>query len=185
MPKNSSKTHTKYLALLRGVNVGGKNKLPSKDLIELCAGAGCGDVQTYIQSGNVVFSSPVSDTRKLSANITARIKKRFGYQVPVVLRTAGQLQNVIRNNPFLKGAEENSLHVMFLAELPAGVAVASLDPLRSPGDSFAVLDQEIFLHLPNGAGRSKLTNAWFDAKLGTVSTVRNWRTVLKLLDLMA
>jgi uncharacterized protein (DUF1697 family) len=186
MPKTLSTLHTKYVALLRAVNVGGKNKLPMKDLFEVCITAGCGNVQTYIQSGNVIFSAPPSNSSALSSSIAAQIKKRFGYQIPVVLRTRPQLQNIILNNPFLKaGAAENNLYVMFLANLPDRARVASLDPLRSPGDSFAVSGQEIFLHLPNGAGTSKLTNAWFDTKLGTIGTSRNWRTVLSLLDLMS
>ena len=186
MPKTSSPSHTKYVALLRGINVGGKNKLPMKDLLELCITAGCSNVQTYIQSGNVIFSSPASDTSKLAAGVTAQIRKRFGYQIAVVLRTAPQLQNIVRNNPFPRaGAAENSLYVMFLADLPDRAHFALLDPLRSPGDSFTVAGQEIFLHLPNGAARTRLTNAWFDAKLGTIGTSRNWRTVLKLLELMS
>ena len=185
MPKTSANSPTKLLALLRGVNVGGKNILPMKDLAAIFTAAGCTDVQTYIHSGNVIFTAPASISAKLPANLTARINKRFGYQIPIILRSANQLGQIIRNNPFLKaGAPEDTLHVMFLADLPSPQGVGLLDPQRSPGDSFHLSNQEVFLHLPNGGGKSKLTNAWFDSRLATVGTTRNWRTVLKLFELM-
>jgi uncharacterized protein (DUF1697 family) len=185
MRKTAPNSATKLLALLRGINVGGKNMLPMKDLGAIFVAAGCTDVQTYIQSGNVIFTAPASLSAKLPANLTARIAKRFGYEIPVILRSANHLGKVVRNNPYLKaGAPEDSLHVMFLADLPAPQSVASLDPQRSPGDSFHLSDQEVFLHLPNGAAKTKLTNAWFDSRLATVGTTRNWRTVLKLFEMM-
>jgi uncharacterized protein (DUF1697 family) len=98
------------------------------------------------------------------------------------VRTAKELADVVANNPFLKaGAPEKELHVMFLADAPSASRIETLDPARSPGDEFAVRGREIYLRLPNGTARSKLTNAYVDAKLGTVSTARNWRTVTTLL----
>jgi uncharacterized protein (DUF1697 family) len=171
----------RHVALLRGINVGGKNKLPMRDLAAIFAAAGCTGVETYIQSGNVVFSAPPHVGAGLPAEISGKIKKRFGLAVPVVVRTCEELSAVLAQNPFLKkGAAEDALHVMFLAELPAPAAVAALDPQRSPGDAFVVRGREIYLHLPNGVAASKLTNAYFDTKLGTVATARNWRTVATL-----
>jgi uncharacterized protein (DUF1697 family) len=104
--------------------------------------------------------------------------------VPVVLRSAAELRAVVRGNPFLEaGADPATLHVAFLADRPTAAAAASLDPARSPPDAFAVRGREVYLHLPNGGARSKLTTAWLDARLDTVSTVRNWRTVERLLAL--
>jgi len=101
----------------------------------------------------------------------------------VVLRSAGELGETIRNNPFLQaGASENFLHVMFLESQPDAAAIAALDPDRSPPDAFVVRGREIYLLCPNGAGSTKLTNAWFDSRLSTISTGRNWRTVLKLYE---
>jgi len=101
------------------------------------------------------------------------------------LRTAEQIETVFATNPFLKmGAPEETLHVMFLADVPAPGAVKALDPDRSPPDTFLVQGQEIYLRMPNGMGETKLTNAYFDSKLATISTARNWRTVGKLLELM-
>ncbi len=173
-----------YVALLRGVNVGGKNKLPMKDLVEMFVDAGCSNVRTYIQSGNVLFSAAPRLVAQVPATISAEIAKRFGFKTPIVLRTAEQLREVIRSNPFLKArAAEETLHVMFLGGTPKPSEIDRLDPARSAPDKFVVLGQEIYLHLPNGMGRTKLLNSYFDAKLATTSTARNWRTVLKLLEL--
>jgi uncharacterized protein (DUF1697 family) len=174
-----------HLALLRGINVGGKNMLPMQDLIALFSQAGCRGVRTYIQSGNVLFGADPDLAAALPALIASRIAERFGYRVPVVLRTAAQLAEVVRANPFLEaGAAEDALHVLFLADQPSETAIAELDPDRSPPDAFAVRGREVYLHLPNGMGRTRLTSAYFDAKLSTVGTARNWRTVTTLLGMM-
>lgn len=174
-----------YVALLRGINVGGKNTLPMKDLAAMFAAAGCTDVRTYIQSGNVVFGASAAVARKLPDQIAKAIEKRFGYRVPVIVRTSDELALAIRDNPFLKpGADEKPLHIYFLAESPGAAAIATLDPNRSAPDVFHVKGREIYLHLPNGMARTKLTNAYFDSKLKTVSTARNWATVQKLLEMM-
>jgi len=174
-----------HVALLRGINLAGKNRLPMKDLTEMFAHAGCGGVAAYIQSGNVIFTAAPVLASRIDALITAQIKKRFGHEVPVVLRTADELRKVIANNPFLRaGAAEKELHVMFLADAPDASRIRSLDPDRSPPDTYQVRGREIYLRLPNGMGRSKLSNQYFDSKLATVSTARNWRTVTTLLELM-
>jgi uncharacterized protein (DUF1697 family) len=171
-----------HVALLRGINVGGKNVVPMKDLAAVFADAGCRDVRTYIQSGNVVFRGPAP--ARLRGVLEARIERTFGLRVPVVLRTADELAAVTRSNPYLDDdPSTDALHVVFLADQPTDAAAASLDPKRSPPDTFTVMGREIYLRCPAGVGRSKLTNAYFDGKLSTVSTVRNWRTVLKLLEL--
>ena len=173
------------VALLRAINLGGKNKLPMEDLIEMFVQAGCGNVRTYIQSGNVIFSAAKGASARLPGLIAAQISNRFGFKVPVVLRTAEQMGNVISNNPFLnRGVAEEELHVLFLADLPAPPCVQDLDPDRSPPDAFEFRGQEVYLRLPNGVGRTKLTNQYFDSKLRTTSTGRNWRTVTKLFELM-
>jgi uncharacterized protein (DUF1697 family) len=155
-----------------------------KDLAAMFVAAGCRDVVTYIQSGNVVFSAPAAVLKKLPQIISQRIADNFGHKVPVVIRSHEQLAGIIRENPFLKAGEpENTLYMAFLADFPGPEAIAKLDPQRSPPDRFIVAGQDIYLHLPNGAGESKLTNVWMDSKLSTVSTARNWNTVLKLYEM--
>lgn len=173
------------VALLRGINVGGKNKLPMADLSAMFRETGCDDVRTYIQSGNVVFRASTELAGDIPSLISASIIDQFGYSVPVVTRTASEFEEIVQANPFAGiGAEANKLHVMFLADLPDRARVDALDPNRSPGDEFAVLGREVFLHCPNGVARSKLTNAYFDSSLSTTSTSRNWRTVGKLLEMV-
>jgi uncharacterized protein (DUF1697 family) len=172
------------VALLRGINVGGRNLLPMKHLVRLFEAAGCTGVRTYIQSGNVIFGASPAKAEKLPARITAAIAGEFGHQTPVLLRTVQELGETIRNNPFAPaGAAENWLHVLFLASLPDAGGVAALDADRSPGDAYAVRGRAIYLQCPNGVAKTKLTNAYFDARLATVSTGRNWRTVRTLFDL--
>ena len=174
------------VALLRGINVGGKNKLPMKDLAAMFVDAGCDDVRTYIQSGNIVFRMDSTPGEDIPSLISESILNRFGYRVPVVIRTAREFQEIVQANPFVEaGAESDKLHVVFLADLPDRAHVEALDPNRSPGDEFAVVGREVFLHCPNGVARSKLTNSYFDSRLSTTSTARNWRTVRKLLDMAA
>jgi uncharacterized protein (DUF1697 family) len=178
-------TRTTNVALMRGLNVGGANRMPMTDLSQIFVEAGCTEVRTYIQSGNVIFKSSQSKLEKLPAVIAKGIADRFGFKVPVVLRTVEQLGETIQNNPFLKvGAEEPLLHVYFLAGVPDARAINSLDPKRSSPDAFFVRGRDIYLQMPNGMARTKLTNAYFDSKLATISTARNWRTVLKLFELM-
>ena len=187
MSKNTGNSRPDVnIALLRGINVGGKNKLPMKELAALFVDAGCEDVRTYIQSGNVVFRTGSADAGEIASIISGSILERFGSRVPVIVRTAGELEAIAQGNPFVKaGAETDKLHVMFLAELPDSASVEALDRARSPGDEFVVVGREIYLHCPNGVARSKLTNSYFDSKLSTTSTSRNWRTVGKLLELAA
>ena len=174
-----------YLALLRGVNVGGKNKLPMKDLAAMFLAAGCRDARTFIQSGNVLFNAPAKVAKQISRAVPEEIEKRFGHRPPFVIRTADQLALVAANNPFLQaGADADKAHVMFLADTPDAARVKGLDPLRSAPDAFAVSGADIYLYLPNGIADTKLTNAYFDSRLATVSTGRNWRTVTTLLQMM-
>ena len=173
-----------YVALLRGINVGGKNMLPMKDLAAIFSKARCTAVETYIQSGNVVFCADPKVAAGIPAVITKAITARSKMSIPVVVRSAAELRRVVKNNSFVqRGMDVDKLHVAFLAGAPTAAAVAALDAKRSPPDEFVVRGAEIYLHCPNGYGRTKLSNAYFDSKLDTVSTVRNWRTVLKLLEL--
>ncbi len=172
------------IALLRGINVGGRNRLPMKELAAIFLDAGCAHVQTYIQSGNVIFRSEPSLEKQIPSVISAEILNRFGYTVPTITRTAQELAEIVRVNPFANASVDSAkLHVVFLADRPDTAAVELLDPHRSPGDEFAVLGSEVYLHCPDGFAGTRLSNSYFDSMLSTTSTTRNWRTTLKLLEL--
>jgi uncharacterized protein (DUF1697 family) len=173
-----------YVALLRGINLGGR-RIPMPELAALFERAGCTHARTYIASGNVVFRAPAALARKIPVMINAEIKRKYRFDSPILIRSAAEMAAVAAGNPFLsRKCDPKWLHVVFLADTPARAAVAALDPQRSPGDEFVVKGGEIYLHLPNGAGRSKLTNQYFDSTLETVSSGRNWNTVMALLEMM-
>ena len=118
--------------------------------------AGCKEVRTYIQSGNVIFNASPSVYSRVSDRITAQIAKQLGYRTPVILRTSAELQDVLVGNPFLTpGVDEKALYVMFLANTPAPADVAKLDPDRSPGDAFIVRGQAVYMHLPKNVAASQ------------------------------
>lgn len=155
------------------------------ELKELFTGLGFQDVATYLQSGNVVFRSPAGNAKDIAALIEEQIAKVFGTKVPVVLRTPAELRKIAKGNPFLRDeADLTKLHVVFLDGSPAAKAKGRLDPDRSPPDRFNVRGREIYLHLPNGAGRSKLTIDYFERQLGVKGTARNWKTLTNLLALV-
>jgi uncharacterized protein (DUF1697 family) len=170
-----------HIALLRGINVGGKNKLPMATLTSVVAQLGCEDVRTYIQSGNVVYRAGRALSQRVGGLISRAIADKLGLAIPVVTRSAAELFEVIEESPFRGG--EDALHIAFLSSAPDAKAAASLDPQRSPPDSFVVSGREVYLHCPNGLGKTRLTNAYLDSKLGVTCTVRNWRTVLALAQL--
>lgn len=166
-------------ALLRGINVGGNHKLPMKELAALFEQAGCREVETYIQSGNVVFRPAKEDLKKLGAKLEAAIEARFGFPAPVALYAGEEVAALEQANPFLaEGCAEDTLHVGFLRDAPRSGAAVDASKL---GDERAVLvGRALFLHLPKGVGRSKLTSALLDKGMGTIVTLRNLRTVREL-----
>lgn len=176
---------TSYAALLRGINVSGRNPLPMARLTALLESLGHREVVTYIQSGNVVFTSSAPEA-KVASDIGSGIEEEFGFRVPVIVRTRAQLNQVVAGNPYLEAGDDPAkLHVTFLATKPTRAAIATLDPGRSSPDEFSVRGREIFLLLPNGMGRTKLTIDYFEKRLATRATARNWNTVNKLLELMS
>jgi uncharacterized protein (DUF1697 family) len=174
---------TTYVALLRGINLGARNRIAMPELRELIAALGAEDVTTYVQSGNAVFASAETAAR-LGPELERRIEQDLGVSARVLLRSGSQLAKVIAGNPF--GTRDRSaLHVTFLAGAPERTRVRGLDPERGAPDEFRCLRQEVYLHCPNGYGRTKLTNAYFEKQLGVAATTRNWKTVTALADLAA
>jgi uncharacterized protein (DUF1697 family) len=174
-----------YVALLRGINLGSHNKVPMADLRALVDELGAEDVETYVQSGNVVFKS-ADGAAKLTRAIEQRIQRDLGLSVTVIVLTRPQLTKVLGGNPFAESKTQAAkLHVTFLAEKPARGKVGKLDPERGKPDEFRLVGQQIYLYCPNGYGRTKLTNAYFEKQLGVAATTRNWKTVTKLGELVS
>lgn len=172
-----------YVALLRAINLGARNKVSMAELRELFAALGAEDVATYLQSGNVVFRSR-ADAPGLVRAIENRVSRDLGLSVTVLVRTPAALARVVARNPFAKkGARPESLHVTFLADTPSRASVRGLDPKHSEPDEFRVAGREVYLHCPKGYGRSKLSNAYFEKQLRVKATTRNWKTVTKLDEL--
>jgi uncharacterized protein (DUF1697 family) len=174
-----------YVALLRGVNLGSRNKVSMPAVRGLFEELGYGDVQTYLQSGNVVFTSS-DGASAIVQRIERALARELGVRAAVVLRTKAELRRVVTGNPFAeRQGDPKKLLVTFLRETPPRAAVAALDPQEHAPDEFHVARREVYLHCPNGYGRTKLSNAFFERKLGVPGTNRNWRTVTALANLAA
>jgi len=174
---------TQYVALFRGINVGGKHIVPMKDLREIFSSLGYENVQTYIQSGNAVFSSDAS-TDKLSASLSKEVGKRFGFEPQVLVLTSDRFHEIVASNPYADvDSEPKTVHVTFLSANPVDPDLATLDELRAGSESFELKDGAFYLHAPDGIARSRLA-AKVDRCLGVDTTARNWRTVTKLVEML-
>jgi len=173
----------KYIVLLRGINVGGKKRIKMADLVEALEPLGFKNIRTYLQSGNVIFEYDSIDSDEIAKDIKEKISQTFGISVNIIIRTEDELENIIKSNPFVKDPdiEIDKLHVTFLKDLPD--PEINLDLKRSENEKFEVIGREIYLYLPNGYGRTKLTNNIFEKKLKTIATTRNWKTTNKLLEM--
>jgi uncharacterized protein (DUF1697 family) len=173
-----------YAALLRAINLGSRNKISMPDLRRLFEdGLGAQDVATHVQSGNVVFRVPERSAAKVEAAIEKRIADGLGLDITVLVRTAPELGKVVAASPFGEQADPTKVHVTFLVDVPAPERVKDIDPSKFAPDEFAVIGREVHLHCPDGYGRSKLSNAFFEKKLAQRGTTRNWRTVTTLAEM--
>ncbi|GAA0893482.1 DUF1697 domain-containing protein [Fulvivirga kasyanovii] len=174
-----------YIAILRGINVSGTKKIKMDDLRTKLTDFGFEKVRTYIQSGNIVFDYKETDPLTLAKQLEQKIMDDYGYEVPVVVTGAEELKQVIDSNPFLIGRSEDpaKLHVTFLAEPPADENVMKIDDSGFLPDEFKIIGESIYLFCPNGYGRTKLTNNFFESKLKVTATTRNWKTVNTLLNM--
>lgn len=174
-----------YIAILRGINVTGHNKLPMADLRNQLTKLGSENIQTYIQSGNVIFESNETAPKKLAEQIKTMIEKEWGYDVPVIVFEPDYLQSVIENNPFLNGRNEDitKLHVTFLDEEPKIENLKKLEEYNYPPDELIVQETAVYLFCPNGYGRTKYNNNFIENKLKVTATTRNWKTCNTLLEM--
>ncbi|EXU68653.1 hypothetical protein Z951_08655 [Streptomyces sp. PRh5] len=173
------------IALLRGINVGGNRKFPMARQRELMAELGFEDVTVHLQTGNIVFADPGTPPERTARTLEDHFAAGLGFPVDVVVRTRDELAAAIEANPYPEAvAEPKTLHVVFLADVPADTAALdALDPAGYAPDAFHRIGREIFLHCPDGVGRSKLAAKVTNARLGVPATARNWNTVTKLLAL--
>jgi len=173
----------KYIALLRGINVSGQKKILMADLRGLLSDFK--NVQTYIQSGNIIFESRSKNISKLEQKIKVLILKKYGFEVPVIVKTIEEWEYAFNNNLFLKDEEIDTkqLYVTFLSAVPSEENIDIMNQIDYFPDTFIIQNNLIYSRYPNGAGRSKMTINVFEKKLKVSATSRNWNTVTKLLAL--
>ena len=174
-----------YIAMLRGINVSGQKAVRMERLRESCSALGFGSVQTYVQSGNVVFLERERSPSDLFKAIAQAILGDFGFEVSIVIRTSKEMKSMIERNPFLKdrGVDQSKLYVTFLLETPPKGDLKNLQKLSSEADRFHIGRQEIYLYCPGGYGRTKLSNSAFEKALSVRATTRNWKTVNALFEM--
>jgi uncharacterized protein (DUF1697 family) len=182
-----------YISLLRGINVSGQNKIRMSELKGVYESLNLANVVTYIQSGNVLFDCAEQDPALLAKAIEVEIIRSFGTSVQVLLRDRSNFQQIIDRNPFvhLRNEGTEKLHVTFLSDRPSEPALSNLPLLEDPkksgagnNDEFLVYEREIYLFCPNGYGRTKFSNSFFERKLGVSATTRNWKTVNALYEMV-
>jgi len=171
-----------YIALFRGINVGGKHILPMKDLVQLLEKLGCEQVKTYIQSGNVVFQHKEQQANTLGTEISSQILEGHGFEPNVLLLEAADLQEAVENNPF-NTENGKDLHFYFLASHPENPDFEKLTAVQLPSEAFTLRHKVFYLYAPDGIGRSKLA-AKVERCMGVPATARNWNTVRKLVSMV-
>lgn len=174
-----------YIALLRGINVSGQKKIKMADLREHLEELNFQDIQTYIQSGNIVFKSEKTSLKNLETLIKDKIQEKYDFEVPVVVITPTTIKSAAKNNPFEKDAmkDPKKFSVVFLQEQPLQENVKILSGYDYSPEEYVLVGEIIYFYAANGAGRAKMTNNFFENKLKVKATSRNWRTVHKLVEL--
>jgi len=177
-----------YLALFRGINVSGHNMIKMEPLKKLLEANGFIKVETYIQSGNVVFNSPEENEAKLARNLENLMYKEYGYNILIFVLNTDILTSVITGNPYTtaipEGQGAKKYHVVFLSDNPHPDGVARLKKYYNGNDEYAFANKVMYLKLEASAADSKLTNTFLEGKLGVKATTRNWNTTLKVLEMM-
>lgn len=176
---------TAFICLVRGVNVGGHNRLPMPVFKDLCASLGGEDVQTYVQSGNAVFRSEAKDCPGLVLRLEKGIRAKAGIDVRVILRTAAELRKAIAANPFPAAASKDPSHllIVFLGDKPTPAAARALIDAHKGPEEMRLIGRELYVNYGAELAKSKLTNTLIERKLGVTSTARNWNTATRLLEM--
>lgn len=170
-----------FVALLRGINVSGRNKIPMPELRSLCAELGWEDVQSYIQSGNLLFNAE-STVAKLETELERAIERRFGLSISIIVRTAAVWPGYVRDNPYPEASrnEPNFVMLALSKAVPKPDAVEKLQERAVSGERIVQVGDALWFHYASGVAKSKLSPALIDRLVGSPVTARNWRTVLKL-----
>lgn len=176
---------TTFISILRGINVSGQKLIKMDALKKMYESLRFENVRTYVQSGNVVFSSEEKDVRKIETIISSRIKKDFGFEVPVIVLTAGTLETIVKNNPLIKDKEKDIafLHVTFLEDTPSHLNKEAIIGKKQANEEIFFSSNAVYLYCPNGYGVTKLNNNFLEKKLEVKATTRNWKTTTELLKL--
>lgn len=174
----------KYLAILRGINVGGRRKVRMEDLRGFMKEAGFTEVETYIQSGNIIFEDPKSRSdAEIAETIEKLISDHYYFDVPVIVWSAKELQAAIDENPYARDYGVERLHLTFLKTEPGNEALEVIEDYDFPPDRYMVSGRKVFIYCDGKYSDSKLTNKFFEDKLKVSATTRNWKTVQKLCEL--
>ena len=176
----------RHFAILRGINVGGKRKILMADLKALFIKLGFTNVQTYIQSGNVLFDyQGEAVLSELEQQVKTAITSTFSYDVPVIIRTIASLKDAVAKNPFYSGPDSDigQLHLTFLQQEPDSSLIETVKTFDYPPDKFELIGTDIFLYCEGKYHKTKYSNNFFERKLKVNATTRNWKTVLKLIEL--
>ncbi len=176
---------TAFVSLFRGINVGGRT-IRMDDLKEVHESLGFKDVLSYIQSGNVVFTSDDADVARLRRQIEDSFENKFGFHVEAIVRTSTELSEIIDKNPFQgqQSKESKWVVVMFLAARPDDTAQEDLLKTYVGPEELLIIGKEVYVYYTNGIGRSKLSHSFIEKKLKTFGTARNWNTILQLQKLI-
>lgn len=174
-----------YLSILRGINVGGHKLIKMEALRKSYSDLGYQNIQTYIQSGNVIFQTSNTNQKSLEEAIVQKILADFSFEVPVIVKEFSELKNIIEKNPFLQDSSKNLeyLHVTFLSEEPKKTDFEKISLDKYLPDEFKLIDNSIYLYCPNSYSKTKLTNNFFESKLKVTATTRNWKTTIELLKI--
>jgi uncharacterized protein (DUF1697 family) len=178
--------NTIYISLLRGINIGGHKMIKMTDLKALYESLGLVQVVSYIQSGNVLFTALQKQNEdELSTLLGNAIQAKFGFEVPVVIRTLDEMQKTISHNPFENEAETdpNKLVVMFLGATPDAEAIEKIHAKINDNSRFRIVNNMVYFFYPDGYGQTKWTNTFFEKQLKTVVTARNWKTTIELVKI--
>ncbi len=174
----------KHIAILRGINVGGRRKIIMSELRDMFSSLGHSNVRSFIQSGNIIFDCKTGKSNSgLEQESTLAIKETFGHDVPVIIRSTQEIKEIIQTNPYIEQAKIEDLHLTFLKDIPENEHRLKTKEINHSPDQFLIADKHVFVACFGGYRNTKLNNSFFEKKLKVSTTTRNWKTILKLYEL--